>query len=186
MFRKMSFWVAAAACLTVFGAVGLTSSVATPTASAAEISAPAAKNYSVTNSTTQTTTGSITTTSVTSTRVAKVLALVNAQRKARGIPALKLHTCLTTKVAQPWAKHLAATKTFTHRNLSTIWSLCSGMGALAENIGKGYTTPEAVVKGWMNSAGHKANILNRTYTKLGVGVAAESSGTLIWVTNFAS
>ena len=33
-----------------------------------------------------------------------------------------------------------------------------------ENIAKGYATPEAVVKGWMNSPGHRANILNKSFT----------------------
>lgn len=39
----------------------------------------------------------------------------------------------------------------------------------AENIAKGYSTPEAVVDGWMKSSGHRANILNSTYTHIGVG-----------------
>jgi uncharacterized protein YkwD len=38
-----------------------------------------------------------------------------------------------------------------------------------ENIAKGYRTPQAVVDGWMNSPGHRANILNGSYTHIGVG-----------------
>ena len=38
-----------------------------------------------------------------------------------------------------------------------------------ENIAMGYKTPEAVVDGWMNSSGHRANILNSSFTKIGVG-----------------
>ena len=38
-----------------------------------------------------------------------------------------------------------------------------------ENIAKGYASPEAVVNAWMNSPGHRANILNSTYTHIGVG-----------------
>ena len=41
-----------------------------------------------------------------------------------------------------------------------------------ENIAKGQTTPQAVVDAWMNSAGHRANILNPAYTKIGVGYVA--------------
>ena len=41
-----------------------------------------------------------------------------------------------------------------------------------ENIAMGQTTPEAVVNGWMNSEGHRANILNSSYTQIGVGYAA--------------
>ena len=41
-----------------------------------------------------------------------------------------------------------------------------------ENIAMGYATPAAVVEGWMNSAGHCANILNASYTQIGVGYVA--------------
>ncbi len=43
----------------------------------------------------------------------------------------------------------------------------------AENIAKGYTTPQAVVNGWMNSSGHRANILNASFTRIGVGYVAD-------------
>jgi len=38
-----------------------------------------------------------------------------------------------------------------------------------ENIGAGYSTPEAVVEGWINSPGHRANLLNPDFTEIGVG-----------------
>ena len=41
-----------------------------------------------------------------------------------------------------------------------------------ENIAMGYPTPQAVVNAWMNSSGHRANILNAAYTKIGVGYVA--------------
>lgn len=41
-----------------------------------------------------------------------------------------------------------------------------------ENIARGYSTPQAVVNGWMNSSGHRANILNASYTQIGVGYVA--------------
>ncbi len=44
-----------------------------------------------------------------------------------------------------------------------------------ENIAKGYRTPEAVVNGWMNSSGHRANILNGSYTQIGVGYVANGN-----------
>ena len=44
-----------------------------------------------------------------------------------------------------------------------------------ENIAKGYATPEAVVKGWMNSPGHRANILNKSFTHIGVGYVENGS-----------
>ena len=42
-----------------------------------------------------------------------------------------------------------------------------------ENIAYGYATPQAVVDGWMNSSGHRANILNSSYTRIGVGYVAQ-------------
>ena len=52
-----------------------------------------------------------------------------------------------------------------------------------ENIAKGYASPEAVVNAWMNSPGHRANILNSTYTHIGVGFV--SSGNY-WTQMFIS
>ena len=59
----------------------------------------------------------------------------------------------------------------------------SGAG---ENIAKGQRTPADVMTSWMNSAGHKANILNCGFKNLGVGVAADASGALVWTQDFAS
>lgn len=59
-------------------------------------------------------------------------------------------------------------------------------GYAAENIAMGQQTPEAVVKSWMNSEGHRKNILNPNYTDLGVGLAKTSSGTPYWTQMFIS
>lgn len=52
-----------------------------------------------------------------------------------------------------------------------------------ENIAKGYATPQAVVNGWMNSSGHRANILSSSYTKIGVGYVADGN---YWTQMFIS
>lgn len=44
-----------------------------------------------------------------------------------------------------------------------------------ENIAKGYPSPQAVVNGWMNSSGHRANILNASYTQIGVGYVSQGN-----------
>ena len=44
-----------------------------------------------------------------------------------------------------------------------------------ENIAKGQQTPEAVVKAWMNSSGHRKNILNPSFTEIGVGYAEQGN-----------
>ena len=53
-----------------------------------------------------------------------------------------------------------------------------------ENIAYGQPTPTSVMTGWMNSAGHKANILSKNYTEIGVGVAKKSDGTIYWTQQF--
>lgn len=50
-----------------------------------------------------------------------------------------------------------------------------------ENIAKGHTSPTAVMTAWMNSTGHRANILNCTFTTIGVGFDARGN---YWVQNF--
>ena len=49
-----------------------------------------------------------------------------------------------------------------------------------ENIAWGQKTPEQVMEGWMNSAGHRANILNASYTEIGVGFYQNASGVNYW------
>jgi uncharacterized repeat protein (TIGR02543 family) len=57
--------------------------------------------------------------------------------------------------------------------------------ASAENIAMGQRTPEEVMRGWMNSPGHRAAILGSNYNSLGVGVAIDSNGRVHWVQLFA-
>lgn len=47
--------------------------------------------------------------------------------------------------------------------------------AAAENIAKGQTTPEAVVNAWWNSEGHRKNMLNSSYTQIGVGYVSDGN-----------
>ena len=61
----------------------------------------------------------------------------------------------------------------------------SGWQSVGENIAYGYPTPEAVEDTWMNSPGHRANILNSGYTHIGVG-AYNDNGTLYWTQVFAT
>lgn len=56
--------------------------------------------------------------------------------------------------------------------------------AAGENIAMGQRTPADVVRAWMNSAGHRENIMNGDFSHLGVGVAMDSSGRLYWSQNF--
>ena len=53
-----------------------------------------------------------------------------------------------------------------------------------ENIAMGQTSPSQVMNGWMNSEGHRANILNSSFTKIGVGVVQNASGRYYWTQHF--
>lgn len=55
--------------------------------------------------------------------------------------------------------------------------------AIAENVAQGYPSPESVTQGWMNSPGHRRNILMRNAKDAGVGVALGRNGDLHWVLN---
>jgi uncharacterized protein YkwD len=106
---------------------------------------------------------------------AKIVTLVNNQRAAAGLRPVVASTC-AQGFATSWSRHMAATGDFSHQSLTPFLSSCVARGA-GENIAFGVSTPEAFMDMWMNSAGHKANILRSTFTHIGVGVAKSPSGT---------
>ena len=55
---------------------------------------------------------------------------------------------------------------------------------VAENIAMGYQNSRDVVRGWMNSSGHRANILNRSHRKIGVAAYVTEHGTIYWCQQF--
>ena len=120
----------------------------------------------------------------------KILELVNSQRTNRGIPKLKIDEKLN-RLAQMKAEDMAANKYFSH-NSPTYGSAFDMMQeynysyrTAGENIAKGQKTPQSVMRAWMGSSGHRANILKSSYSKLGVGYALSKSGTPYWVQIFA-
>ncbi|MFN8196167.1 MAG: CAP domain-containing protein [Nocardioidaceae bacterium] len=112
------------------------------------------------------------------------LARVNEARAAHDRKPLRVSGCLTTKVAQPWAVHLADIQDLVHRDLDKVFEMCPGFSRLGENIAYGYATPAAVVRAWMHSPGHRKNLLNRRYKRIGLGLATTPDGTKYWVQNF--
>lgn len=105
--------------------------------------------------------------------VEEVLEIVNKERGKAGLSPLKLDTTLQ-KAAQIRAEELI--EFFSHTRpdgrdcFSAVNEIDNGFTALGENIAKGQTDPVNVMNGWMNSQGHRANILNGGYTHLGVGL----------------
>ena len=103
------------------------------------------------------------------------LSLINAQRAAAGCPALGMNPALQ-QAAQSYASAMATQNFFSHRapNGAGIsqraWAVGYRFHKLAENIAAGQKTPEAVVKTWMNSPGHRHNILTCGLQETGIGV----------------
>lgn len=104
----------------------------------------------------------------------RVLALTNKERTSRGLRALAFNSC-ADGYANSWAKSLSLAGTLSHQPLMPILSSC-GARSVGENVAYGNVTPEQLVKMWMDSAGHRANILNGGFTHLGVGDVKVSSG----------
>ena len=111
------------------------------------------------------------------------LQLMNAEREAAGLPALRMDADLMT------AAMLRAAEShvyFSHtRPDGTEWSTCfpDGHTHRGENIAYGYKTAETVTKGWLNSPEHKENILRDTYTCVGIG-CFEVNGVRCWAQLF--
>lgn len=105
---------------------------------------------------------------------ARVVALVNQERAAAGCQALQVDSRLAS-AATAHSLDMAVNDFFSHTGSdgSLPWDRMAAAGYVystaGENIAAGYTTPEAVVDGWMKSSGHRANILNCAFTETGVG-----------------
>ena len=105
--------------------------------------------------------------------VSRIVVLVNARRGAAGLRPLIVSPC-ATRFAAPWTTHMAATNTLVHQSLAPILR-CPARGA-GENIAYGNVTADQMMVMWMNSPGHRANILNPRFTRIGVGAVRTSSG----------
>ena len=99
----------------------------------------------------------------------EVLALVNSERVSRGLTPLRLSKELMD-ASEIRANELTVLFSHTRPNGEPCHSLISnGAYTVGENIAGGSPTPSQVVNLWMNSPGHRANILNPDYEELGVG-----------------
>lgn len=116
--------------------------------------------------------------------IQQVVDLVNKERAAKGLGKLtalpKIETAAATR-----AKELITSFSHTRPDGTKYRTALEANGVKAgytgENVAMGYRTPEAVVKGWMNSTGHRDNILKSAYTHVGVGYAVDSkTGYAYW------
>ena len=119
----------------------------------------------------------------------QVVTLVNQERAKAGLAPLKINTKLAG-VAERKAEDLRDKNYFAHNSptYGSPFDMMKQFGitytSAGENIAKGQKTPAEVMNGWMNSPGHKANIMNANYTEIGVGYVTDSNGTTYWVQHF--
>lgn len=116
-----------------------------------------------------------------------VTSLVNAARQDAGLSELELDADLCA-AAQARAQEIAQSFSHTRPDGSSCFTILEEFGisyrAAGENIAMGQRTPEEVMDGWMNSSGHRTNILNGTFTSIGVGYYVDGAGAAHWVQIF--
>lgn len=120
----------------------------------------------------------------------RVLELVNAERAKAGVQPLSFNQALLD-CAQLRATECVTQYGHTRPDGSSCFTAFSefgiARGAWAENVAAGQRTPESVVNAWMNSEGHRKNIMNPTYNYIGVGCKQSGSGYgIYWAQCFSS
>jgi uncharacterized protein YkwD len=121
----------------------------------------------------------------------RVIELVNIERAAQNLPPLTYNEALTD-VARLHSQDMGVNDYFNHTSQDgrafneRILDAGYDYTSCGENIAASYTSPEAVVTAWMNSDGHRANILSPDYCDIGVGYAtvAGSDYTHYWTQDF--
>ena len=119
----------------------------------------------------------------------EVIRLVNEIRVQNGLSALTYNWELS-RVARYKSQDMVDNRYFSHTSptYGTPFQMIRSFGlsyrSAGENIAYGQRTPQAVVNAWMNSSGHRANILNGTFTSIGVGYYVDGAGAAHWVQIF--
>ncbi len=119
----------------------------------------------------------------------EVIRLINIERTNRGIPALVTNWQLS-RVARYKSQDMINKNYFSHTSptYGSPFTMMQNFGlkfsAAGENIAYGQRSAQEVVTAWMNSPGHRANILSLAYTQTGVGAAKKSDGTFYWTQMF--
>lgn len=117
----------------------------------------------------------------------QVVALVNAERAKAGLSALTIDVDVTA-AANVRAKEIKQKFAHTRPDGSSFSTALKEQGVSyrgsGENIAWGQKSPEQVMNGWMNSDGHRANILNKNYKNIGVGYYQDENGVNYWVQLF--
>lgn len=115
-----------------------------------------------------------------------VIKLVNAERQKRGIAPIKSNWQLS-RVARYKSQDMRDKKYFSHTSpaygspFAMIRNFGISFTTAGENIAMGQTTAEQVMNSWMNSAGHRSNILNPNFSEIGVGYASGNYWTQMFI-----
>ncbi|MBE8470149.1 CAP domain-containing protein [Streptomyces justiciae] len=121
----------------------------------------------------------------------QVVDLTNRERARHGLPALTVDPRLTA-AAQAHSTDMIARAFYSHTSPdgSQPWHRAAAAGAsrrsIGENIACGQRSPAEVVEGWMNSPGHRANILKPDFTHIGIGFAGGGSAGTYWTQLFGA
>ena len=117
----------------------------------------------------------------------QIVKLVNAERAKEGLPAVQLDAQITA-AANIRAREIVQQFAHTRPNGSSFYTVLKENGisymGCGENIAYGQRTAEEVMNGWMNSSGHRANIMNKNYKNIGVGYYQDARGVKYWVQLF--
>lgn len=119
----------------------------------------------------------------------EVIRLVNIERKNNGLTGLK-GNWQVSRIARYKSKDMADLNYFAHysKTYGSPFDMLETFGvkfsAAGENIASGQKTPKEVVTAWMNSPGHRSNILSPSYTEIGVGLAKNKEGKCYWTQMF--
>lgn len=119
----------------------------------------------------------------------EIVRLVNVERSRNGLGALTSNW-QAARCARIKSQDMIDRGYFSHTSptYGSPFKMMESFGlrfsAAAENIAYGQRTAQEVMTSWMNSPGHRANILSRSYTQIGVGVAKKSNGTLYFTQMF--
>ncbi|MBT1098276.1 CAP domain-containing protein [Streptomyces sp. Tu102] len=120
---------------------------------------------------------------------AEVVDLTNRERARAGLRPLAADPALTT-AAQSYSADMAARAFYSHTSPEGTqpWDRAAAAGsrmrAIGENIACGQRSPAEVVEGWMNSPGHRANILKRDFSHIGIGFAGGGPAGTYWTQLF--
>lgn len=104
----------------------------------------------------------------------KVRVYTNRARKRHDLKRVRRTKCVD-RFANRWARKMARRQSLQHQNLRRVMRRCN-LSMAGENIAYGYRSGKAVVRGWMHSPGHRANILKGRYRLLGVGMKRDKFG----------